>query len=202
MYCPVRHGVAHARGSSAFHHQFLDGNLLNFNAAPGPAPVVLFDGPLVQPMPPRSNVGLPSDPDIDLATRSIPVSTTSSASISSSTSPFHKRDERPAPRQCYARQRRDPAADCVCERPRASPVVRRLRCDGCQRPTRSRRAAADSRSLALARPGAHPGQWHLAPVPIPRLRRGPRSPSIGWPLDIISTCLCPMLPLSSSARSA
>ena len=43
--------------SSAFHHQFLDGNLLNFNAAPGPAPVVLFDGPLVQPTPPPEQRG-------------------------------------------------------------------------------------------------------------------------------------------------
>lgn len=48
--------------SSAFHHQFLDGNLLNFNAAPGPAPVVLFDGLLVRPTPPPDQRGFPVRP--------------------------------------------------------------------------------------------------------------------------------------------
>ena len=43
--------------SPAFQHQFLDGNLLNFSAAPGPEPVILFDGPLVQPTPPPEQRG-------------------------------------------------------------------------------------------------------------------------------------------------
>lgn len=48
--------------SSAFQHQFLDGNLLNFNAAPGPEPVILFEGPPIRPTPPPDQRGFPVRP--------------------------------------------------------------------------------------------------------------------------------------------
>ena len=48
--------------SPAFQHQFLDGNLLNFNAAPiapGTSPDISFEGPLVRPTPPPEERGFP-----------------------------------------------------------------------------------------------------------------------------------------------
>ena len=43
----------------AFQHQFLDGNLLNFNAPPGAEPNVAFEAPLVRPAPLPSERGFP-----------------------------------------------------------------------------------------------------------------------------------------------
>jgi hypothetical protein len=48
--------------SPAFQHQFLDGNLLNFNAAPiapGTSPNISFEGPHVRPTPPPEERGFP-----------------------------------------------------------------------------------------------------------------------------------------------
>jgi hypothetical protein len=48
--------------SPAFQHQFLDGNLLNFNAAPiafGASPEISFEAPPVRPTPPPEERGFP-----------------------------------------------------------------------------------------------------------------------------------------------
>jgi len=48
--------------SPAFQHQFLDGNLLNFSAAPGSAPNISFETVLVRPTPPPDQRGFPVRP--------------------------------------------------------------------------------------------------------------------------------------------
>ena len=45
--------------SPAFQHQFLDGNLLNFSAAPGSPANISFEGPTVRPTPPQQERGFP-----------------------------------------------------------------------------------------------------------------------------------------------
>jgi hypothetical protein len=45
--------------SPAFQHQFLDGNLLNFSAAPGLEPAISFEAPVVRPAPPAEQRGFP-----------------------------------------------------------------------------------------------------------------------------------------------
>jgi hypothetical protein len=45
--------------SPAFQHQFLDGNLLNFSAAPGSEPDISFEAPVVRPSPPPGQRGFP-----------------------------------------------------------------------------------------------------------------------------------------------
>jgi hypothetical protein len=45
--------------SPAFQHQFLDGNLFNFNAPPGAEPNISFEPPLVRPTPPPEDRGFP-----------------------------------------------------------------------------------------------------------------------------------------------
>jgi hypothetical protein len=45
--------------SPAFQHQFLDGNLLNFSAAPGSEPDISFEAPVVRPTPPADQRGFP-----------------------------------------------------------------------------------------------------------------------------------------------
>ena len=45
--------------SPAFQHQFLDGNLLNFSAAPGAEPDISFEAPVVRPAPPAEQRGFP-----------------------------------------------------------------------------------------------------------------------------------------------
>lgn len=45
--------------SPAFQHQFLDGNLLNFSAAPGQEPIISFEAPNVRPTPPAEDRGFP-----------------------------------------------------------------------------------------------------------------------------------------------
>ena len=45
--------------SPAFQHQFLDGNLLNFSAAPGSDPGISFEAPVVRPTPPAEQRGFP-----------------------------------------------------------------------------------------------------------------------------------------------
>jgi hypothetical protein len=48
--------------SPAFQHQFLDGNLLNFSAAPGADPDIAFEAPIVRPPPPPNARGFPVRP--------------------------------------------------------------------------------------------------------------------------------------------
>ena len=45
--------------SPAFQHQFLDGNLLNFSAAPGSEPDISFEAPIVRPTPRPEERGFP-----------------------------------------------------------------------------------------------------------------------------------------------
>jgi hypothetical protein len=45
--------------SPAFQHRFLDGNLLNFSAAPGLEPAISFEVPVVRPTPPADQRGFP-----------------------------------------------------------------------------------------------------------------------------------------------
>ena len=45
--------------SPAFQHQFLDGNLLNYSAAPGSESFISFEAPVVRPTPPAEQRGFP-----------------------------------------------------------------------------------------------------------------------------------------------
>lgn len=45
--------------SPAFEHKFLDGNLLNFEAARGTQPTISFEAPVVRPTPPQADRGFP-----------------------------------------------------------------------------------------------------------------------------------------------